>query len=103
VQGIAASTGSACTSASLDPSHVLLAVPNVSEGREPAAIMGIGAAFASAPGVKLCGVRRHSRRARRSLPLRATSSIQPAISLISVSPFGKGVAPFTAPKVRGGS
>lgn len=31
----------------------LFAVPNVSEGREPAAIMGIGQAFASAPGVRL--------------------------------------------------
>jgi len=32
---------------------VLFAVPNVSEGREQAAIMGIGQAFAATPGVKL--------------------------------------------------
>lgn len=32
---------------------VLFAVPNVSEGRDPAAIMGIGQAFAATPGVKL--------------------------------------------------
>jgi glutamate formiminotransferase len=32
---------------------MLFAVPNVSEGREPAAIMGIGQAFAAVPGVKL--------------------------------------------------
>jgi glutamate formiminotransferase / 5-formyltetrahydrofolate cyclo-ligase len=32
---------------------VLFAVPNVSEGREPAAIIGIGQALAAAPGVKL--------------------------------------------------
>lgn len=38
------------------PSPVLYAVPNVSEGRDPAAIMGIGAAFASVPGVRLLDV-----------------------------------------------
>lgn len=35
---------------------MLFAVPNVSEGRDPAAIMGIGQAFASPPGVKLLDV-----------------------------------------------
>lgn len=33
--------------------EVLFAVPNVSEGRDPAAIMGIAQAFAATPGVKL--------------------------------------------------
>lgn len=35
---------------------MLFAVPNVSEGREPAAILGIEQAFASPPGVKLLDV-----------------------------------------------
>jgi glutamate formiminotransferase len=35
---------------------MLFSVPNVSEGREPAAITGIGQAFASSPGVRLLDV-----------------------------------------------